>query len=39
MILVWIVGDDGKLQRRVVNIIMADSEYAFINKGLYEKIR
>lgn len=34
---VWIVGDDGKLQRRVVNIIMADSEYAFINKGLHEE--
>ena len=34
---VWIISDDGKLQRRVVNIIMADDEYAFINKGLYEK--
>ena len=33
---IWII-DDGKLQRRVVNIIMTDSEYAFVNKGLHEK--
>ncbi|MAV75593.1 MAG: hypothetical protein CL691_03120 [Cellvibrionales bacterium] len=34
---VWIIGDDGKLERRAINIIMTDSEYAFINEGLYEK--
>ncbi|MDG2472162.1 MAG: efflux RND transporter periplasmic adaptor subunit [Pseudomonadales bacterium] len=31
---VWIINDNGQLQRREIKIIMTDSDYAFISKGL-----
>ena len=33
---VWIINKSGQLQRREINIIMTDGDYAFISKGLYD---